>query len=228
MPSCRVRGQIQPKGRPTLIQLRPDLDTTPRRPQYNFTRTLIKVGADLPVTSPGLGSKSGVTLIQVRADFDTTPTGLLIQAGVALRRGEVTPGGTKTVPSLVPSGSCSTQNKTFYWDNQDTLWFRTRPTLGAIKTPFGANQDLPSLEPYFRADQIFTSVPGLSVEGQSKVETDNQVVAALRAGEKARLILFSGTGLLLLAVSCYGYRQTKKPPKAEPSGGGNPTTIRRP
>ena len=85
-----------------------------------------------------------------------------------------------------------------------------------------------SLEPYFRADQIFTSVPGLSVEGQSKVETDNQVVAALRAGEKARLILFSGTGLLLLAVSCYGYRQTKKPPKAEPSGGGNPTTIRRP
>ena len=86
----------------------------------------------------------------------------------------------------------------------------------------------PSLEPYFRADQIFTSVPGLSVEGQSKVETDNQVVAALRAGEKARLILFSGTGLLLLAVSCYGYRQTKKPPKAEPSGGGNPTTIRRP
>ena len=55
----------------------------------------------------------------------------------------MTTGGTKTVPSLVPSGSCFTQNKTFYWDNQDTLWFRTRPTLGAIKTPFGANQDLP-------------------------------------------------------------------------------------
>ena len=83
-----------------------------------------------------------------------------------------------------------------------------------------------SLEPYLRADQISTSVPQLSVEGQNKRETHNQVVAALRAGEKARLILFSGTGLLLLGVSCYGYGQTKRLPEAEPGGGGSSAALR--
>jgi len=82
-------------------------------------------------------------------------------------------------------------------------------------------------EPYAKADQIFTSIGRLSADGHTTKQTHDQIVTALRAGERSRQIFVSGTGLLLLALSWYGYGQAKRMSEAEPSDEPNGASPRR-